>query len=194
MKKAIIALAALAITGTAVAGPSWTYVDAGYARASSGNEDTDGYSLTGSFGLNRLHARLSILDAEIAGGKSSGGQDTDGYALAIGFHPALSDTTDLVLEVIYSDFDVDTASSSASGDSYALKTGVRTMWTDALELSAGVSAVNGSVSGCNACDSTDIEVNAGGQYLFTDNIGVGVDVINGGNNGNVANFYARFSF
>lgn len=195
MKKAMIALAAMAVTGTAVAGPSWTYADFGYNRSTSGSEDTDGYSIRGSLGFADIwHVGASWIDGEVAGGKGSGGADTDGYELTVGVHPAVSDTTDLVFEISYADADVDTASVSGSGDGYALTSGLRSMWTENLEINAAVSVVDASVDGCSSCDSTSIVVGAGGQYLFTDNVGVGVDVANGGTGGNTANFYVRWNF
>lgn len=197
MKKAMIAIAAMAASGAAMAGPSWTYIDAGYTRASSGPDDTEGFQLRGSVGFADLwHARAAYIDGEISGGKGSatGGADTDGYEIVLGVHPAVSDTTDLVFEIGYADADVENTLGTASGDGYSLSTGLRTMWTENLEINAAISAVDADVSNCSSCDSTTILVGAGGQYLFNDNVGVGVDVSNGSGVGNAANFYVRWSF
>jgi hypothetical protein len=68
------------------------------------------------------------------------------------------------------------------------------MLTDNTELHAGVAALSGSSDFGPGSDDdfTDIEVTAGGQYLFTENLGVGADLTISG--GNVANFYVRYSF
>ena len=194
MKKAMIALAALAFMGTAIAGPNWTYVDAGYTRASSGEGVTDGFLLRGSIGFMEMwQARVEYVDGQIDGG-SPPGEDYDGYLLAIGAHPAVSDSTDLVLEIGLFDGDVKDGGGTTGTDGYSLTAGLRSMWTDNLELNAFVSTVDASVDGCGSCDSTSVVVQAGGQYLFTDNLGVGVDVANGGGSGSVANFYVRYGF
>ena len=73
MKKLMIALAALAMSGTAVAGPSWTYVDLGYLVGDSAQKDaeTEGLGLRGSFGFaNMWHVQLDLAAGETAGGKS----------------------------------------------------------------------------------------------------------------------------
>jgi len=195
MKKSILALAAMAITGTAVAGPNWTYVDAGYVRGSSGNEDTDGFSLQGSVGFAEIwHAQLDYSDGEANGGKSSGGTDNDGYTFTVGVNPAVSDTTDLVFDLSYFDIDNDTASSSSSVDGYGLGVGLRTMWTDQLEVNGGAEVVSGDAGGSNS-DFTNVIVSVGGVYSFTDNVAVSMDVANGGIvGGNAARFGVRWNF
>lgn len=195
MKKAILALAVMAVSGTAAAGPSWTYVDAGYLRASSGDEDTDGYQVRGSFGFADMwHVQAEYLDGESEGGKSSGGADVDGYNFVVGAHPAVNDTTDLVFDLSYFDYDADMGMGESSIDGYGLGTGLRTMWTDALELNAGIEVLSGDVEG--AGDVTEVVVSVGGNYAFTDNVVVGVELSNGGlvQEGNLANFFARWQF
>jgi len=197
MNKAMIALAAMAMSGAAVAGPSWTYADVGYTRASSGAQDSEGYNLRGSFGMDIWHASASYADGEIAGGKGSGGADVDGYQLRVGAHPAVNDTTDLVLELGYYDGAANFGfGPNTKADGYILGAGLRNMWTDALELNAGVDILSGDVgsAGFSKSDNTTVLVRAGGQYLFTDGVGVGVDVSNSNATGNLANFYLRWSF
>lgn len=209
MKKSMIALAAVAATGVsgaAMAGPSWTYLDLGYTSGASFEDgsdggDTDGFALRGSFGIDIWHARLEYNDGEVLGGKNSGGADTDGYVLAVGAHPAITDNTDLVLELSYFDQETDFGFGEADADGYGLTVGIRSMFTDNVELSAGVTAISGDGATSDAFffggdgDFKSIAVNAGGQYLFTDNVGVGVDVgVASGVLGNSANFYVRWSF
>jgi hypothetical protein len=192
MHKSIIAVAAVAVTAVANAGPNWTYADIGYLRGSSGSEDTEAYQLRGSIGFaNIWHARLEYADGEIAGGAPSG-LDVDGYRISVGAHPAINDTTDFVFEIGYVDGDVSAGGPDLGSDGYSVSTGIRTMWTENFELNAGVSAIDLDTD--NLGDSTTILVQAGGQYLFTDNVGVGVDVYNGSGTGNLANFYVRWNF
>ena len=193
MKKSIIAAAALAaggVSGVAMAGPSWTYLDLGYTQGSSfGDDDSDAFQLRGSFGIDMWHARLEYIDGETFG------EDYDGYRLFVGAHPALTENTDLVFELGYFDLDLDDGSFTDSYDGFTLGAGLRSMLTDNLELNGGFRASNGDVDGF---DIDLVQVYAGGQYLFTDNVGVGVDLEIGssdfGFGGNTANMYVRWSF
>jgi hypothetical protein len=200
MNKALVTLAALTVAGSAMAAedPLWTYADIGYQRSSSGSEDTEGFNLRGSIEFaDKWHASLLYADGEVDGGKPSG-VDYDGYELRLGIHPALSANTDYVFEFGYFDGEDDGGAGSVDEfDGYSLTTGIRTMWTERLELNAFVGVRSGDFGpkGGASWDFTEVIVQAGGQYLFTDNIGVGVDLLNGGSlSGNTANFYARFNF
>ena len=183
MKKSIIAAAALAaggVSGVAMAGPSWTYLDLGFVQGEEIGEDSDAFQLRGSFGIDMWHARLEYIDGE------SFDVDFDGYRLAIGAHPAITENTDLVFELSYFDLESDLG----DADGYGLAVGVRSMFTDNVELNALLQSDFGDIDGGG--DITSINASLGGQYLFTDNVGVGVDVSIG--DGNAANFYVRWSF
>ena len=84
--KLIVAAAALTISGAAVAGPSYTFVDLGYLTGDSGDERTDGFGLRGSFGFANLwHVAAEVSAAEAGGGKSKvGGADISGGNLYVG--------------------------------------------------------------------------------------------------------------
>jgi hypothetical protein len=204
MKKVIIALAALAVTGAAVAGPEWTNADIGYMRASSdGNSnDTEAFRLRGSLEFaDKWHVRAAFDDGEINGGKgSSGGEDFDSWEIFFGVHPALTDSTDLVVELSLFDGENDSGPSNQDEfDGYGLFTGVRTMWSERLELNAGVKVDSGNFgqkgSSSPDQDFTEVSVHAGGIYGWTDNIGVGLDLANGGSiDGNTATFFLRWNF
>jgi len=180
MKKLIIAVAAMAASGMAVAGPSWTYAEAGYIVVDG--DDNDGYSVAGSFGFADIwHVRADYSDVDNVAG------DTDGYELVAGIHPAISDNTDFVFEISYFDFDIGAAGEL---DGYGLEVGLRSMFTDNVELSASVGTDDQDFSAGG--DNTDVSVTAGGQYYFTDNISLGVEVNVG--DGNSAEFGVRYSF
>ncbi|MEE4184613.1 MAG: hypothetical protein V2J12_02465 [Gammaproteobacteria bacterium] len=200
MKKIILASAALALSTSAMAGPKWTYADLGYVVGSSVEEDTDGYGIRGSFGFADIwHVRGGYSDFEVQGGDDKGGLDVDGFNAYVGVNPALTENTDFVFEVGYSDFDL---GQNDSADGISLVVGLRSMFTDNLELNAFVETSSGDIDfgGGSSEDFTEVRATFGGQYFFTENVGVGVDVSVGGNSstaavlGNSANFYARYSF
>jgi hypothetical protein len=209
MKKVLLTAAALALSTSAIAGPSWTYGDVSYIRGDSGDQDTEGYGVRGSFGFaDKWHVRGEFKDGEVEGGSNpTGGADDDAYNLVVGIHPAITDSTDFVFELSYFDGSVDSFqfdSNINSGrevgedaDGYGLTIGLRSMIADNLEVNGFVTSISGdekvwSGSEFGSSDFTEIEVTVGGQYFFTDNIGLGVDVNVG--DGDSANFYARYSF
>ena len=179
MKKFILVLAAMAVSGVAVAGPSWTYGQVDYGRADSGDEDSENYRLMGSFGFaDKYHVQASYFDGEVEGGDPTG-YDFDGFSFILGVNPAVTDTTDFVFQILYFDYDIDFGSSSDdSVDGYGLGTGLRSQVTENVELHSTVWAISGDEdSGSSSSDFTDIQVVAGGQYMFTENIGLTIDYI-----------------
>ena len=199
MKKIILAAAALALSTSAMAGPKWTYLDLGYLVADSEENDSDGYRFSGSFGFAELwHVGAAYNDFEIEGGNGNGGgSDGDYLELWAGVNPALTDNTDFVFDVGYLDGSTEQGNTETDFDGYQLRVGVRSYVTDNLELHAFANSRSIDVDG-QAGDLTDVGVNAGGQYFFTENLSVGVDVILNGITGvfsdDVANFTARYSF
>lgn len=195
MKKVILTLAALAVSSSAFAvSPRWTYGDIGYIRGDSFNEDTEGFAVRGSVGFaDKWHARLEYSDIEFNGG-APGGSDGDGYNLVVGINPNITENTQFVFELSYFDTDSDFgANSEEETDGYGLGVGLRSMVTEKFELSGSVWSLSGDVDdNFGSDDFTDIVVTAGGQYYFTDNVGLGVDVNVG--DGNSANWYVRYTF
>ena len=190
MKKAMIAVAALAASSAALAdGPGWTFVDLGYIRADSVVDEADGFQLRGSYEFaTKWHARLAYVDGE--DGSVNG--DFDGYELIVGAHPAITDNTDLVWEIGLFDFEDDFNNST---DGYILSTGIRSMITDNTELNGMVSFSDGDAdSGSISADFSEINLMLGGRYIFSDNASVGVDYTEGGILGDTANFYIRLDF
>jgi len=204
MKKVLITLAALALSGTAMAGPSWTYVDLGYVTGDSGDETTDGLALRGSFGFGSLwHIQADVVTSEANGGKgTTGGSDNTGYVLRGGIHPAVTDNTDFVLDVAYSATEVDDGSggSTPEPNSIDLRTGVRSN-IGQLELRSFVTLAFGDTDlGGGATDFRSVNYTVGGQYNFNDAWSVGTDATVGnssasnGGTGDLLNLYVRWSF
>ena len=176
MKKSLLAVAALTFSGAALAGPKWTYIDAGYIGQSSaeevlGTKDSEGYELEGSFGfLDIWHVNGLYGNAEtkFVGG---GSDEVDYYRIGAGVHPAITDTTDLVAELGYIQWDVKGA--NAEPDAIDLVIGVRSMLTERFELNAFLTTQIGSSDlGSSNDDFTIYVPSVGGQYFFTDNFSV----------------------
>jgi len=168
MKKLILALAAFALSGVAVAGPSWTYVDLGYVRADSGDNDADAYGIAGSFGFGELfHVNAVWVD-----GTDSDDDDFDSYRIGAGLHPAVTDDTDLVLEIGYATISSDDFSNDPSWVDLTL--GVRSMITDRFELNAAIVTAVGDDDIGGADGFTEVGINIGGQYFFNDAISINV--------------------
>jgi len=189
MKKAMIAVAALAFSGAAAAnGPAWTYIDAGAVFVDSGDDQTTGGAIEGSFGLDLFHVNGSyVLFQDVEGlGDDGEEDDLDGFRVGVGIHPAITDSTDLVVEVGYSTFSAD--DSDADPDAIDLTLGVRSMITDQLELNAFVVTARGDTD-TDAGDFQDAGISIGGQYFFTDNFSV-----NASGSEDVSQIGVRFSF
>ena len=184
MKKLILALVAFALSGVAVAGPAWTYVDLGYLRADSGDDDADAYALSGSFGMGSLfHVNADWID-----GTDSDNDDFDGYRIGVGLHPAVTDDTDLVLEIGYATISWDDFSNDPSWIDLTL--GVRSMITDNFELNAAIVTALGDDDIGSDDDFTEVGLNVGGQYFFNDNISLNASI----SQNEVARFGVRWSF
>jgi len=206
MKKLILAAAALALSTSAMAGPKWTYADLGYIVGDSGDEDTDGYRVSGSFGFADIwHVGLNYNDAELNGGQGSNfaGADADFFEVSVGVNPALTDNTDFVFDVSYFDGSIESGSGLGASDDdfdgYGLRVGLRSYLTDNMEVWGFINSRSGSIDmgSSPSMDFTDVGVSAGGQYFFTENVSVGADVfLNGVSaaDADIANFFVRYSF
>ena len=180
MKKLMIAMAAMGLSSVAMAGPSWTYVDLGYAQGSSaeeaGLESVDGYDLTGSFGFAGIwHINGTYGTISVDNGSSD--VDIDFYRIGAGVHPAITDSTDFVAEIGYTGWEVDVPN-GPEPDAIDLTLGVRSMVTDQFELNGflatQIASSDGALDGGNNDDATLFSPSLGGQYFFTDNISVNV--------------------
>jgi hypothetical protein len=176
MKKVIITLAALGLSSVAMAeGPSYTYVDVGYLGADSGDDQTTGAVLSGSLSLfENFHTNFSY--SAIDDSAQPLVDDYDVWRLAVGMHPAITDSTDLVLELGVSSGKFDDA--DVEPDAVDLTFGVRSMIADNFELNAAAIFEQGDTD-TNAGDFQNIAIRVGGQYFFTDAISVNVTATSG---------------
>jgi hypothetical protein len=211
MKKVIIALAAFGLSSVAMAeGPSYTYADLGYLGGDSGDDQTTGVVLSGSLEVfSNFHTNFSysaIDDAlQNSGDPLFLGQsdDFDVWRLAVGMHPSITDSTDLVLELGVSQGEYDSLrvnGSSVEPDAVDLTFGVRSMIADNFELNAAAIFANGDTDIDGLGDYQDVGIRIGGQYFFTDAISVNVTATSGyspniGNiNGDSIQIGGRWSF
>jgi hypothetical protein len=179
--KLLIALAALTLSGAAVAGAPFTFVDLGYVTSDSGDERTDGFALRGSFGFgNMWHVGLGAMSADAGGGKSkAGGADVSGFDLYVGLHPAITDNLDLVVDLGYQSGEVDDGSFKDDVTAIFLRSGPRVLFGDKLELSMyvigawGEDKYNGGTT--TKVDFTEVGLQVGTQYYFTPAWSVGAD-------------------
>jgi hypothetical protein len=180
MKKVTMALwaaAALAATGTAVAeNPAWTYGQLGYIRADSGDDATDGFRVKGSLGISEnFHFQAEYVDGTIGGSPDI---DFDGYQVQVGANPSVGASTDAVVALRYFDLTYDASGGDDDVDGFGLGLGLRHMLADAVEVNAMAWWDEGEEDfGTSDEDFSDISLELGGRYLFTDNFSAGVTVI-----------------
>ena len=183
MKNILIALAAFALSsvalagghsgGSAASGLNWNYVDLGISVGDSdeyelSDGDTKGWSVSGVMEFaDKYHLRASVGDLDL------GGEEADITSIGIGTHTALSGSTDLVLDLIYSDIDAgDGCCVVEDGDSWTLGAGLRSIVFDNLELSAGVTYTD--VDRDDEEGYKDIGFNVGALYSLSDTLGLGL--------------------
>ena len=215
--KTIIVIAALTVSGIAIAGPSYTFVDLGYLTGDAGDERTDGLGVRGSFGFAGMwHVAGELNALEANGGKDKNGQDISGVTIYGGLHPAMTDNTDLVIDLGFDVFEAETLAGTTGGDNTTditaifLRTGPRALLAgDKLELSAYVSVSIGESEPPGSQpkqDFTNVGLQVGGQYYFTPAISLGVEAeVNGsrsgpsgsstsGGNDDLVRIFGRWSF
>lgn len=198
MKKALIALAAMAVSTGALAGPSWTYVDLGLVVADGSNdEDTTGAALRGSFGFADLwHIQASVAGFEEAGGKSKGGADITAYELRGGIHPAVTDNADFVLDIGYlgaEEKTEDGGSQKLKPSSYDIRAGYRQDIGN-LELRGFIkyARTDNDAEGEASEKVWNLIPSLGLQYNFSDAWSLGADYVI--EDDNLTNIYVRWSF
>jgi len=179
MKKVIIALAAMAASTGALAGPSWTYVDLAYTRSSSleeaGTDKSQGYELEGSFGFaNIWHVAGFYGSAETDAVSGGTFEIEDYYNIRGGVHPAITDNTDFVAEIGYTGWSTKSAGgATADPKAYDLTVGLRSMLSDRFEINGFLTYQSGESDSGAADDKFQVFApTVGGQYFFTDNFSV----------------------
>ena len=199
--KTIFVVAALAVSGAAVASPAWTYVDGGLFIGDSGRKDTEtqGVVLGGSFGFaNMWHVQLDLATGEVGGGKGGncGGACVDGedlwaYEVRGGLHPSLTDNTDFVLDLGYSNLELKKLSEKNETSTIDIRTGVRSD-VGPVELRAFISL--GFFDGETSNDEgREITYTVGTQYNFTRALALGADATVSDSD-DVIDIYFRWSF
>jgi hypothetical protein len=200
MKKLLLTMAALALSTSAIAGPSWTYVDLGFVVGDGEqDEDTTGYGLRGSFGFGDLwHIQADVASFESGGGKSSGGTDNTVYTIRGGIHPAVTDNTDFILDISYTGVEEKSDDDKVKPKAYGIRTGVRSN-IGKLEL-RGFITLASTDNDQDGTGSPPIQESKtlqiipaiGGQYNFSDAWSVGIDTVL--EEDNLSNLYVRWSF
>jgi hypothetical protein len=180
MKKLIIAMAAFGLSSVALAeGPSWTFVEASYIQGETGeydDESADGYGIAAGMGFFDIwHASL---DYDVTNYYD---EDMTEYGLRVGIHPAITDTTDVYVEVGFGNLEVDYFDGEDQ-DFVSVGFGIRSMLSDNFELLLGteVQYIDSFEYWGDDYDIDQITGVIGGRYAFTDLMSVGVDYrING---------------
>lgn len=181
ISKALLVAAAVAVPGVTLAeNPAWTFGQIGFYKADSGDDDTDAFNIKGSLGFQDFHFQADYSDGDIGPGQPAF-DDFDGYSVVLGWHPSVSDSTDLVVDFKYFDYTYDAASSGPDNDydGFGLGFGTRHMLASNVELNAKAwwYDADDEVSGSFDEDVSDIALEVGGRYLFNDNISAGVTVV-----------------
>jgi hypothetical protein len=175
MKNILVATAVSVLSSVAIAeGPSWTYASVGFVAGDSSNEDVDdgshsGHSFNASAQISdTFHARIDYTDVDL-----TESDFTEGHTIAFGVHSALTDNTDLVFEFVRTSYNF---SGDDGYDGYGLNVGLKSMFTDKLELSGGVSYRDLDLdTDFNGSKERQITTYFGGQYFVNENMGVGID-------------------
>ena len=199
--KTIFVVAALAVSGAAVASPAWTYVDGGLFIGDSGFKDaeTQGLVFGGSFGFaNMWHVQLDLAAGEVGGGKGEDcgqqcvdGEDLWAYAVRGGLHPSLTDNTDFVLDLGYSNLELKKATEKNETSTIDIRTGVRSD-VGPVELRAFISL--GFFDGeASIEEGREITYTVGTQYNFTRALALGADATVSDSD-DVIDIYFRWSF
>ncbi len=201
---ALLGSAALLTAGLAQAElPSWNYAQLGFISAdNSADDDTTGYRLLGSIAFaTKWHLQVDWQDGEIEGADTLGDTDFDGYSVVLGAHPAINANTQAIFDIKY--FDIDYEPGDPSEDDFdltglGLGFGVRSNLTDQVELIAQGWWITGEEDGPGSNDDfTDVAVQFGGRYNWTQNFSTGVlftinDTFAGGTDS--LNLDARWAF
>ena len=175
MKKSILALALMTVSGAAMAqSPNWTKIDVSYLDTDLdvgvAEASFDGFGLNGSVALNdnwMLFADYKAVSEDANGGSA----DLDMLSVGGGYFRSVTDNTDLFATV---SLERSERSASAGGittsdgeTGYGLGFGLRSMLTQSFEL-------GGEIGYVNISSEDIIRTRANAFYYFTDNVSVGV--------------------
>ncbi|MBV6417338.1 MAG: hypothetical protein CMLOHMNK_01999 [Steroidobacteraceae bacterium] len=186
----VLAVLALGVTTSATAADfSYSWVDAGWARADVDgvDENGDGFFLRGSvgFGTSWFAAAGYRQVSFDAGGFDV---DVDLVDVGLGGHMPLSDRIDGVARISYLDVSADGPfGSSADDNGYGLSVGIRALAAPQLELEASLEYTDFDEAG----DSTGAKL--GARYHFNPAWAAGIEVLLSDDQTDVG-LYGRYSF
>ena len=173
MVSRIVSFAVVALMAAPVLadGPSYNYVQASYQRADLDEQfgidiDGDGFGLSGSVDVGEdfhLFGGYQQFDFDFD-------VDLDEFALGLGWHPAISETTDLVLTLAYVNAEAEAPGISVDEDGYSASVGVRSMLSRNFELAGSIVYTD--------IGSGDGDTSVAGQawYNLTESFAVGAGI------------------
>ena len=194
---AFAAVAALACSGAAVAGPEWTFAHLGLATGDGDEtDDTQFLRVSGSLAFgDTWHAQGEWATGET---ENNGGRDVDFLELGAGLHRHISDNTDLVVDVFFGSIDEeDGGGGSTESDYFGYSLGVRTLLTDEFEFNAAIIYADVDCpAGCGGPVGSAVNVGGeiGGRYLFDNAISVGASLNWDGVQGDLLTLDVRWAF
>jgi len=205
----LLAASALLVAGTASAElPDWTYVQAGYYQADSvGDDQTDGFTIAGSLGfLDVWHIQADYINGSLGFGSIN--NDFDGYQITLGAHPAITESTQLVVNGIFFRENVDVQNAdNVNRDGLGAGVGFRSNVTDKVEASVVgywtyENIDQGPLGFCDnnddSCDATNVSIVFGGRYNWTKDFSTGATLIVGdpnvGGSADSMNIDVRWTF
>jgi len=206
MKQVLTAVVALMWATASVAGPNWSYLELGYTfgdndRGNTGPNDAFNFGESWDDGTKfwNLNGMIEVgsiwhLGAFFEKGEFDLEFDTQGWGAIAGIHPAVTDSTDLLLQVSYTraeakanncdnfqppydfypednsisaaSFAVADCSGKSKNNYWSLETGLRSMLSPAVEVNATI------LGNKNRWNNIEVAAKVGGQYLFTKNAGL----------------------
>lgn len=161
---ALVALAAPALAEK----PSYDYIEGSYQHAEldvgpgPGDVDGNGLGIGGSFGIaDQVHLfagfRTFDFDFDV---------DLDELTVGLGWHPPLTDTTDLVFELGYVTAEAEAFGVDADEDGFRASLGVRSMLNPQFELA-------GRVNYTDLGDGDDTSISGEAWYNLSELFAVG---------------------
>lgn len=167
MQRILVAAALVSLTAPALAdGPSYNYIEGSYERAeidvSGGDVDGDGFGIAGSFEIGdqvHLFAGFRSFDFDF-------NVDLDELTVGLGWHPALTDTTDLVFELGYVSAEAEAFGFDADEDGFRSSLGVRSMLSPQFELA-------GRLNYTDLGDGDDTSISGEGWYSLNEAFAIG---------------------
>lgn len=171
--------------GAFATAPDWNYVEGGYtAMHIDGSEDQKGFHLGGALIFNEyffFRGRYTAVDDSIPGvingAPASFDIETEWDNFGLGFRKGISRFTDVygVVAIEYLKYTVSRTGFSVDNDEtgYSINGGVKSRISDSLEVFGELGFIN--VNGEDFQDISDIGVNIGAYYYFTDQFAIGTD-------------------